>query len=97
MCASNNDKGRNESKASHGNVDDCLVRSYNSSTSSIRTLSDDDIIDELSIIVCSLLTCLLFNGFCIFIWSLLIDIIFCVKLSSLINDNKISYEFKSTS
>ncbi|CAF1335132.1 unnamed protein product [Rotaria sp. Silwood1] len=63
MCASNNDKGRNKSKASYGNVDDCFVWAYNSSTSSIRILSDDDIIDELSIIVCSLLTCSLFNEF----------------------------------
>ncbi|CAF1359398.1 unnamed protein product [Rotaria sp. Silwood1] len=63
MCASNNDKGRNKSKASYANVDHCFVRVYNSSTSSIRILSDDDIIDELSIIVCSLLTCSLFNEF----------------------------------
>ncbi|CAF5102112.1 unnamed protein product, partial [Rotaria sp. Silwood1] len=69
MCSSNNDKGHNKSNASYANVDDCLVRVYNSSTSSIRILSDDDIIDELAIIICSLLTRSLFNGFCIFIWS----------------------------
>ncbi|CAF2849578.1 unnamed protein product [Rotaria sp. Silwood2] len=63
MCASNNDNGRNKSKASYGNVDHCLVRSYNSSTSSIRILSDNDILDELSIISCSSLTCSLFNEF----------------------------------
>ncbi|CAF2855365.1 unnamed protein product [Rotaria sp. Silwood2] len=44
VCASN-----------HGNVDDCLVRSYNSTT------NDDDIIDELSIILCSLFNEFLFS------------------------------------
>ncbi|CAF3340875.1 unnamed protein product [Rotaria sp. Silwood2] len=63
VYASNNVNGRNKSKASYGNVNDYLVRSYNSATSTIRILSDDDIINELSIISCSSLTCLLFNEF----------------------------------
>ena len=63
ICASNNSNGHNKSKASYGNVDNCLVRSYNSAISSIRILSDDDIIDELEMIFCSSLTCSLFNAF----------------------------------
>ncbi|CAF5067008.1 unnamed protein product, partial [Rotaria sp. Silwood1] len=49
--------------SNHGNVDDCLVCAYYSATSSTRILSDDDIIDELLIILCSSLTCSLFNEF----------------------------------
>ncbi|CAF4700369.1 unnamed protein product, partial [Rotaria sp. Silwood2] len=52
-----------KSKGSYGNVDNCLVRSYNSATSSIRILYNDYIIDELAIISCSLLTYLLFSEF----------------------------------
>ncbi|CAF2408648.1 unnamed protein product [Rotaria sp. Silwood2] len=63
ICTSNNGNGRNRSKVSYGNVDDCLVRSYYSSTNTIRILSYDDIIDELSIISCSSFTCSLFNEF----------------------------------
>ncbi|CAF3447999.1 unnamed protein product [Rotaria sp. Silwood1] len=40
-----------------------LIRAYYSATSSTRILSDDDIIDELLIILCSSLTCSLFNEF----------------------------------
>ncbi|CAF2899983.1 unnamed protein product [Rotaria sp. Silwood2] len=63
ICASNNSNGRNKSKGSYGNVDNCLVRSYNSATSSIRILFNDDIIDQLETVLCSSLTCSLFNEF----------------------------------
>ncbi|CAF1484110.1 unnamed protein product, partial [Rotaria sp. Silwood1] len=63
IYVSNNGNGHNKSKASYAYVDDCFVRAYNSPTSSIRILSDDDIIDELSIILCSSLTYSLFNEF----------------------------------
>ena len=51
IYANNNGNRCNKSKDSYANVDDYLVRVYNSSTSSIRKLSD-----ELSIILCSSLT-----------------------------------------
>ncbi|CAF3552847.1 unnamed protein product [Rotaria sp. Silwood1] len=56
IYAGYNGNGRNKSKASYANIDNYLVRSYNSATSSIRMSSDDSIIDELSIIFYSSLT-----------------------------------------
>ncbi|CAF4930310.1 unnamed protein product, partial [Rotaria sp. Silwood1] len=53
ICASN-----------HGSVDDCLVRTYNSTTSSVRIISDDYIIDELLIILCSLYNEFVFSFGC---------------------------------